>query len=118
MKRMNKIILMIVAVAALTACNGNKFHVDGTIDGASDTTLVLEQSSNGEWYIIDSVKVDGNGHFSASAEAPEVPASISCVWAAKPFASPSTALTNSPSTPRCPTSPVTTPSAAARMPSR
>jgi hypothetical protein len=73
MKRMNKIILMIIAVAALTACNGNKFHVDGTIDGASDTTLVLEQSSNGEWYIIDSVKVDGNGHFSASAEAPEVP---------------------------------------------
>jgi len=71
---MKKIFMMIVAVVALTACNGNKFHVDGTIDGASDsTTLVLEQSSNGEWFIIDSIKVDKNGNFDVSATAPEVP---------------------------------------------
>ncbi len=70
---MKKIVLILLAVAALTACNGNKFHVDGTIDGASDTTLVLEQSSNGEWFIIDSVKVGKNGKFSVSADAPEVP---------------------------------------------
>ncbi len=65
--------MMMVAIIALTACNGNKFHIDGNIEGASDTTLVLEQSSNGEWYIIDSVKVDGKGNFSVSSEAPEVP---------------------------------------------
>ena len=71
---MKKILLMIIATAALTACNGNKFHVDGTIEGAGDTTtLVLEQSSNGEWLIIDSVKVNKNGKFSISADAPEVP---------------------------------------------
>lgn len=70
---MKKILLMIVAITMLTACNGNKFHVDGSIEGASDTTLVLEQSSNGEWYIIDSVKVDRNGEFKVSAVAPEVP---------------------------------------------
>lgn len=64
---------MIIAVVALTACNGNRFHIDGTIDGASDTTLVLERSSNGEWFILDSVKVDKNGKFSVSADAPEVP---------------------------------------------
>ena len=70
---MKKYFMMMVAIIALTACNGNKFHIDGNIEGASDTTLVLEQSSNGEWYIIDSVKVDGKGNFSVSSEAPEVP---------------------------------------------
>ena len=71
---MKKIFLMLIAVAALTACDGNKFHVDGTIEGATDTTtLVLEQSSNGEWFIIDSIDVDKNGKFSVSAPAPEVP---------------------------------------------
>lgn len=70
---MKKIFMMICAVVALTACNGNKFHIDGSIDGASDTTLILEQSSNGEWFIIDSVKVDKGGKFSISATAPEVP---------------------------------------------
>ena len=65
---------MMVAIATLTACNGNKFHVEGSIDGANDTTtLVLEQSSNGSWFIIDSVKVTKNGKFSISAPAPEVP---------------------------------------------
>ncbi len=71
---MKKIFLMMLAIAALTACNGNKFRVDGTIEGANDTTtLVLEQSSNGEWFIIDSIDVDKNGKFSVSAPAPEVP---------------------------------------------
>ena len=70
---MKKLFIILLAAVALTACNGNKFHVDGSIDGASDTTLVLEQSSNGEWFIIDSVKVGKNGKFSLSAEAPAVP---------------------------------------------
>lgn len=70
---MKKILLMAAAITMLTACNGNKFHVDGQIDGASDTTLVLEQSSNGEWFLIDSITVDKNGKFDVSATAPEVP---------------------------------------------
>ena len=70
---MKKFFMIMVALIGLTACNGNKFHITGNIDGASDTTLVLEQSSNGEWLIIDSVKVDKKGAFDISAEAPEVP---------------------------------------------
>lgn len=71
---MKKIFIMIAVLAALTACNNNKFRVDGTIEGASDTTtLVLEQSSNGEWFIVDSVKVGKNGKFSLESEAPMVP---------------------------------------------
>ena len=65
---------MMVVIAALTACNGNRFQVNGTIEGATDSiVVVLEQSSNGEWYTIDTVKVDKNGKFSVSAPAPEVP---------------------------------------------
>lgn len=68
------IIMMVIAAAVLTACDGNKFHVDGTLEGAGDsTTLVLEQSSNGQWLFIDSVKVDKKGNFSVSSVAPEVP---------------------------------------------
>ncbi len=70
---MKRIILMMAVIAMLTACDGNKFHIDGTIEGASDSTLVLEQSSNGEWLVIDSIKVGNNGKFSVSATAPEVP---------------------------------------------
>ena len=51
---------MSIALAILTACNGNKFHVDGTVENASDTTtLVLEQSSNGEWYNMNGQKLNG-----------------------------------------------------------
>ena len=66
---MKKFFLMMIAIVALTACNGNKFHIDGTLEGASDTTtLILEQSSNGEWFIIDSVKVSKDGKFSISVK--------------------------------------------------
>ena len=71
---MKKILLILAVLVGLTACNGNKFRVDGTVEGATDSlTMVLEQSSNGEWFIIDTVKMDKNGGFSVSAEAPEVP---------------------------------------------
>lgn len=71
---MKKIFLMIMAIAALTSCHSNKFKVNGVIEGANDsTTLVLEQSSNGEWLFVDSIKVDKNGKFSVDAPAPEVP---------------------------------------------
>lgn len=71
---MKKLFLMMAAVVLLTACNGNKFSVDGTIEGASDTTtLVLEASSNGQWVLVDSVEVGKDGHFEVSCEAPEVP---------------------------------------------
>ena len=71
---MKKIFLILAVLAGLTACDGNKFHVDGTIEGATDSvSMVLEQSSNGEWFIIDSVKVGKKGSFSVSAPAPDVP---------------------------------------------
>ncbi|MBR5685636.1 MAG: AhpC/TSA family protein [Muribaculaceae bacterium] len=71
---MKKILLMTALLVTLVACNSNQFHVEGTIEGATDTTtLVLEQSTNGEWVIVDSVEVEKDGKFSVSAPAPEVP---------------------------------------------
>ena len=71
---MKKILFMLLVTLALASCNGNKFSVDGTIEGASDTTtLVLEQSSNGQWFVIDSVSVGKDGSFKLSVEAPTVP---------------------------------------------
>ena len=78
---MKKILLMMVVIAAMTSCDGNKFQVEGTIDGASDTTaLVLEQSSNGEWLIVDSIQVGKDGKYSVSAPAPMVPNIYQLRW--------------------------------------
>ena len=66
--------LIILAVALLASCSGNQFKVDGTITGAADTTaMVLEVSSNGMWYIVDSVKPDNDGSFAVTSQAPEFP---------------------------------------------
>lgn len=66
--------LIILAVALLASCSGNQFKVDGTITGATDTTaMVLEVSSNGMWYIVDSVKPDNDGSFAVTSQAPEFP---------------------------------------------
>lgn len=58
----------------MASCNSNQFKVDGTVDGAGDTTkLVLELSTNGYWLIVDTVQTTGNGAFSLACEAPEFP---------------------------------------------
>jgi len=70
-----KWMLALVCLVAMVACGGSgTFGVEGTIAGAGDTTmLVLEQSSNGAWLLVDSVATNGQGAFKVRAEAPEVP---------------------------------------------
>lgn len=68
------IILMLVTLAMLASCSDNKFKVDGTVEGATDTTqLVLEVSSNGYWLVVDTVTTGANGNFSLAADAPDFP---------------------------------------------
>lgn len=68
------IFLLISLLAILCSCNGNKFKVNGNVAGATDTTkMVLESSSNGQWFIVDTVTTDGSGDFSVACEAPQVP---------------------------------------------
>lgn len=65
---------MALLAMVLTSCSEGKFKVDGKIDGAGDSTvLVLEESSNGSWFIVDTVAVDGSGSFSVSEMAPQYP---------------------------------------------
>ena len=65
--------LAIAVMALMCSCNGNKFKVSGTVEGAGDTTtLFLETSVNGNWLFVDSVVTKG-GEFSFSEEAPEYP---------------------------------------------
>lgn len=68
------IFLAITAVAMLCSCTGNQFKVEGKVEGATDSVkLVLESSSNGMWFIVDSITPGNDGSFSLSSEAPEYP---------------------------------------------
>ena len=71
---MKKNLFLIVALIALMcSCNSNKFKVSGVVEGAGDTTtLYLETSANGIWYLVDSV-VTSNDKFSLSGDAIEYP---------------------------------------------
>lgn len=64
----------VVAVAfAFTACQEKKFHVEGTIANAKDSTLYFENMSLQGPVIVDSVKLDDDGAFSFSDKCPEAP---------------------------------------------
>ncbi len=69
-----KFLALVAIVAALVACDsGNKFTVDGTVDGGGDTTrLVLEYSTDGMWVMVDSTTTDG-GKFEITGDAPQFP---------------------------------------------
>ena len=63
-----------MAVAfAVTACQEKKFHVEGTIANAKDSTLYFESMSLQGPVAVDSVKLDDGGEFSFSSNSPEAP---------------------------------------------
>lgn len=63
-----------VAVAALmTACSGGKFHVEGEISNAKDSTLYFENLSLEGAVVLDSVKLGEDGKFSFAADAQNAP---------------------------------------------
>lgn len=74
MKKYTLMMLALIVVALCGCKGGNKFKVSGTIDGATDSTKILmEASSNGSWYLVDSAKTDACGNYDFAEEAPEVP---------------------------------------------
>lgn len=72
---MKKLIYLSILVLVAAACNREgKFAVSGTVEGAGDSTvLVLEQSSSGYWYIMDTVRTHDDGAFSLESTAPQFP---------------------------------------------
>lgn len=78
MKKMkiNNLLAMTVACVALmafSACGNKKFHVNGNITEAKDSTLFLENLSLNGPVTVDSVKLDANGAFDFSAKATDAP---------------------------------------------
>ena len=58
----------------LSSCGESKFKIDGEIEGADGQSVMLEKSDfNGNWVVIDSARIGGNGKFSISAPEPASP---------------------------------------------
>lgn len=65
--------LAIAAMAGVTSCNEKKFHIDGTITGAADSTLYFENMSLDGAVKIDSAKLSEDGTFAFDGTAPTAP---------------------------------------------
>ena len=68
-------VMVLVATAAVftTSCNNKKFQVKGNIEGAKDSMLYLENLSLDGPVAVDSAKLDEQGSFSFSVDAPTAP---------------------------------------------
>ena len=67
------IALAAVAVLGMASCNEKKFHVNGTIGNAADSTLYFENMSLNGPVVIDSVKLSADGTFAFDEKAPAAP---------------------------------------------
>lgn len=70
---MNKnIILAAAAITALAACSDRNagWSLSGDIADGGEHTLLIESYNNGNWYVVDSVRTDGDGSFKYRAQAP------------------------------------------------
>ncbi len=73
---MNKLLSLMAAVAVLAMASCSRepaFTVEGTIEGAQDSTLYLFHRSMSGTVLLDSTTADGSGHFSLRSAAPDCP---------------------------------------------
>ena len=64
---------LLITAAALAACSGEKFHVNGEITNAKDSVLYFENLSLEGPVTIDSVKLSDDGKFQFQADAATAP---------------------------------------------
>lgn len=62
-----------LAVLAAVSCSERKFHIEGTLTEAADSTLYLENMSLDGPVAVDSVRLGADGAFSFSGECPAAP---------------------------------------------
>ena len=67
------IALAVVAVLGMASCNEKKFHVNGTIGNAADSTLYFENMSLNGPVVIDAAKLSADGTFAFDDKAPTAP---------------------------------------------
>ena len=71
---MKKTIMIAITVLAVAACTEKQqFTVEGTIEGAQDSTLYLYHQSLSGPQLMDSVRLGSDGKFTFKADAPEAP---------------------------------------------
>ncbi len=65
-------VMLSSAVGLLVACSGNRdgWTVSGNVKDGGDKTLYIERQSGNSWLLLDSVKINGDGSFSYTAEFP------------------------------------------------
>ncbi|MGN0214228.1 MAG: redoxin domain-containing protein [Muribaculaceae bacterium] len=74
MKKYVYLVVCALAATMISCGGGNEFKVEGNIAEAGDSTvMVLESAGNGNWYFVDSVKVNAKGDFAVKAPAPITP---------------------------------------------
>ncbi len=75
MKKHFALMVTVALLALVSSCTGgNKFKVSGTIAGATDSTvIILEESSNGQWWPLDTTHANGSGAYSFASQAPQFP---------------------------------------------
>ena len=65
--------LAALALVGVASCNERKFHVDGTIENAADSTLYFENMSLNGPVVVDSAKLSADGSFSFDGPAATAP---------------------------------------------
>lgn len=72
-KNITRALGALLALAAITSCSGEKFHVNGEITNAKDSTLYFENISLDGPVAVDSVKLAEDGKFQFDVDATEAP---------------------------------------------
>ena len=75
-KRIGRLLGLTLALCLIASCSGRKssdFIAEGTISGAADQMLYLEETISEEPRLIDSVRLDKQGHFSFRSEGHSYP---------------------------------------------
>jgi len=71
---MKRLVYLLMAIAALASCSKQRtFTVEGTVEGAKDSTLYLYNYTINGVELLDSAKLGADGRFSFSPPAPEGP---------------------------------------------
>ena len=72
-KQLMAVAALAVATFSITSCTEKKFHVEGNITEAKDSTLYFENMSLNGAVVLDSVKLGEDGAFSFAAKAGDAP---------------------------------------------
>lgn len=72
-KNITRCLVAVLTALIITSCSGDRFHIEGNISNAKDSTLYLEHMGLNGPEVKDSVKLDTEGAFTFSGDGVEAP---------------------------------------------